>query len=387
MPRPKGSKNKSTDEAEEISIEDLQGMSPSERFLRMAGPRMEKKFGEAGRARQELEDMTQPTLIVPDLGHQYALQATGYRGGRSMVLAAEPGASKSSLALYLSNLAIQQGGLSTYLDMEHALNEDHLGYYLDDPDTFARQIRNPGTIEEAVEMMREVNRVYGEIDPERKTPKLIVLDAIGGAASKRELDSDKEIADMKVGGVSSYMTSAARVMNHEFTRTGTIGIFINHAKEKIFTGFEAGLPRSAEDKMSYPGGKGVIYASSYFELMKRGGQLRDEEKNRTGFRVTSQFVRNRGRVNGRSYGYDVVFGESLRFVAATMDMLSVAGTAGLKVKSKRYWCPDIGVTEASKLNDADMYELIHGDSNIKARFQLELGITKTDDSDTTDETP
>jgi RecA/RadA recombinase len=385
-PRGKSSKNKSGEEdpVDDLSVEDMQALSPSERFLRLSGPRMEKKFGEAGRIRKELEDLSQPLLMVPDLGHQYALQALGYRGGRSMVLAAEPGAFKSSEALYLCNLARQQAGMADYLDMERALNHDHLVYYLDDPEEFTRHIHSPGTIEEAVEMMREINRIYGEIDPERKMPKVIVLDSIGGAVSKRELDGDKEIADMKVGGVSGYMTSAARVLNHEFTKTGTLGIFINHAKEKIFTGFEANLPRSAEDKMSFPGGKGVIYASSYFEILKKGSQLKDSDKVRMGFSVTSSFFRNRGRINGRSYGYDVVFGETLRFHAHTMDMLAMGAVCGLKVKSRRYWCPAIGVPETSKLNDEEMYRVIHDHPEHLLRFQQELGIL--DEPDPTVET-
>ena len=359
---------------DDISIEDLKDLSPSQRYLRLAAPRMEKKFGESARARQELEDLSQPLLMVPDLAHQWALQAQGYRGGRSVVLAAEPGASKSSLALYLCNLARRQGGLADYLDIERALNEDHLSYYLDDPEEFTQHIQQPGTIEEAAEMMRETNKIYGLVDPERKMPKVEVLDAIGGAASKRELDSDRELGDMKVGGVAGFMTTAARVLNHEFTKVGTIGIYINHAKEKIFTGYEAAVPRAAEDKVSFPGGKGVIYACSYLEYLKKGSAIKDSEKARMGFTVTSTFWRNRGRINGRSYSYDVVFGETLRFFPHTMDFLVNSATLGLRAKNRKYWCPDIGVTEEHKLNDEEMYALIHDDPAIKRRFQEALGI-------------
>ena len=364
---------KETD-TEDVDIADLQNLSVSERSLRLAAAGMEKKFGESGRARQELEDLSQPMLLVPDLAHQYALNALGYRGGRSMVIAGEPGGSKSSLGLTLCEWAIQQGGTADYLDLENALNHDHLGYYLSDPDAFVQHIRQPLHIQDGIEMMRYLNKTYRKLDPERKLPKVIVFDSIGGAPSKHELDEDKEIAQMQVGGSSNYLTVAARAINNEFVRSGTLGVFINHAKKKIFLGFDATVPRSKEEKMTYPGGSGVIYAASYFELLEKGSQTRDTDKHRTGFAMESSILRNRGRVNGRGYGYDVVFGEGLSFERHTMEWLALGATLGMKVKAKRYWCPEIGVTEADKLDAADMYRHIHGSPEIMTRFQQTLDI-------------
>ena len=376
-----------TTPTDDISIEDFTDLSPSQRYLRMFAPRVQKKYGDDIKVRNTLDDVTQPVLTVPDLAHQWALQAEGYRGGRSLVIAGDPGASKSSLALFLSNLARQQGGLADYYDLERALNLAHLQYYLNDAEEFIQHVQQPDTINQGFKLMVETNKVYGDIDPERTVPKITVLDALGGGLSDDQLEEDYEVGDSGFAGNAKVTGNACKLINYLYTKTGSVACYINHAKEKIFTGRDALVPRSAEDKIYFPGGKGAIYVCSYLEYLKKGSTLKDNDKARMGFTVTSTLWRNRGRINGRSYSYDVVFGETLRFYPHTMDFLAASATLGLKVKGRRYWCPEIGVTEADKLNDEEMYARIHDDPAVKRRFQEALGIldaeTVPDDAEET----
>ena len=106
---------------------------------------------------------------MPDLGNQYALGRIGYSMGRINYILATEGASKTSRLLHLCRRAMDQGGMAAIVESEGEIDEDIIEYYLG-PHTeeFLKNIYHPDTLEEGMEMSRDILKAFKEVDPDNK---------------------------------------------------------------------------------------------------------------------------------------------------------------------------------------------------------------------------
>lgn len=363
---------------DDTSIEDLTKLPARERFRIMNAERMAKKYPESA----HVDDAK--FLVIPDLGNQYALGRPGYCMGRINYLLAEEGASKTSRMLHLCGQALRQGGLAALVETEGEIDEAILEYYLGEhAEYFAKNcIKHPKTLEEGMEMSRDILRDFEATDPDRELVKVLGFDSVGGSVMARTLDDDREIGDTRVGGSGLYMSEAVKTIKHHCKKSGTLWVVLGQLKEKIETGF-SGPPKAYLEKVTGLGGKALNFETAYWEILQRAGTLKDGD-DKSGFRVKSTFKKNKRGVQWREYRYDIQFYQNLSGCAPTMEMLSIGSICGLKSKNfgslgKRYWCEALQIDESGRLPIEEMYELIHRPENIGI-FQDALGI-KHDMSD------
>lgn len=367
MAKPK----KSLPDASDINIADLKNKTAAERALILMQGGMSKKFPTAKIFNGKTIDETPLFIEVPDLSMQYALGRVGYACGRINYILGFEGSSKTTNLLWKINLALKQGGLAALVEWENALDPDHIAYYVEEPEKL--QIWKADSLEEGMEMTRELLKIFGDADPDGLLPKIIGADSIGGSIMKRALEDKHEIGDARVGGSGLYMSAAVGLINNLCARTNTLWCPIGQAREEIPTGF-SGPPKADLEKIVAKGGKALPFHSTYWEVLKRGATLKGDS-GKTGFTVRSTFKKNKKGVQFREYTYDVEFYKGLNFSQHTMDFLSLGHIGGLQEKKNRFWCEPMGISESDKKEPEEMYAIVHSPQHI-GRFQEALGIRR-----------
>lgn len=322
-------------------------------------------------------------LGVPSLGLQWALRAPGFALGRVMTLLGFEGSSKTSFMLWLANLAIEAGGLAAMVETENAGSSEQIKYYIKQPDKFYVPEETPDTLEQSFDLARYFLKVFAEIDPENKLPKVLVFDSIGGIATERAMTEDHQFGDQRVGGKSLIVTDAVEVLKVLAKKTNTLLIFGNQAKDKINTSAMKSfmLQNMAEwEKITGPGGRKLPFDSTFYIYMKKRGGLKDKEAGsltegiRRGFSCEGFFMKNKVREPYFSFTYQVVFGKSLSFVDSTLEILVASEILGTqKNKAGYYWAPGVGISEEQRMKEDEFYNLIHSPGYIE-KFQEAMGI-------------
>jgi RecA/RadA recombinase len=383
-------RSKKQEQLDEASIDDHSQLTPSQRFLAINAARMAKKFPKVKHATGASEGNDALFLTMPDLGNQWALSRPGYAMGRVCYILGEEGTSKTSRLLYKCGLALKAGGLAAIVEWEDAMDPDHISYYLGD---YADQlvIHHADSLEQGMEMSREVLRQFAEIDPEGKLVKVLGADSVGGSVMERALDDEREIGDARVGGTGLYMGAAVPLLKHQCARTNTLWVVLGQLREKIETGF-SGPPKAYLEKVTGKGGKSLPFEATYWEILQRGATLKDGDGAKDGFRVRSTFKKNKKGVQWREYSYDIEFYKNLSGMVPTMEMLSIGSICGLKSKAggskgKKYWVEGLGQSDVEGGKIDEIYDLIHQPCNI-TMFQDALGIRRdmSDIPDTTTNT-
>lgn len=358
--------------SDDSTLQDLSDMTPMERFRLVNADRMSKKFPKAQHTTNA------KFLVVPDLGNQWALGRVGYCMGRINYILASEGASKTSRLLHLCRRAMEQGGLAALVESEGELDEEILGYYLGDyAEEFQKNIYHPDTLEEGMEMSRQILKSFKEVDPDNQLVKVLGYDSVGGSVMRRALDDDREIGDNRVGGSGLFMSDAVKLIKHFCKDTGTLWVVLGQLREKIETGF-SGPPKAYLEKVTGLGGKALDFETAYWEILQRQGTLKDADGAKEGFRTKSTFKKNKRGIQWREYFYDIEFYSDLSGITPTMNMLSTGSICGLKSKNygsqgKRFWCEGLNQSESDRLPIKDMYQLIHSPENIGI-FQKALDI-------------
>lgn len=311
-------------------------------------------------------------IVIPDLGRQYALGRPGYTCDRIKYVLAAEGSGKTAAMLYELNLVIKAGGLATLVELEHAIDQQMISYYIEEPEKLV--IKQADSIEAAMAVVLETLKEYEEIDPERKLVKMIGTDSVGGGVMNRAFEEGREIGDSQVGGTGKFMSDAVGIINNRCAFTKTFWHVIGQAREEIPVGF-SGPPKPYWKRVTGKGGKALPFHATYFEVMQPGKTLKDDDI-MAGFEVRSFFRKNKRGVPFRSYTYDVRFGEGITGCQHTMDLLAVGSIGGMKCVRNRFWCPEIGIEEGDKMTPDEIYPIIHQPEYI-GHFQRALGI-KTD---------
>lgn len=345
-----------------------QALSPQERFLRMAG--------NIGSGIKGLEHSTGATvdanpiwIVIPDLGRQFALGRIGYTCDRIKYVLAAEGSSKTSALLYECNLVIKQGGFAAIVEWEHALDRTMIENYIEEPDKLI--IKQAGSLESGLKVTKQLLEFFGDLDPEKKIPKIIGADSIGGAVMERAFEEGREMGDTRVGGSGLLMSAAVGEIAMLCASTRTFWHVIGQAREEIATGF-SGPPKPYWKRVVGKGGKALPFHATYFEVLQPGKTHKAGEE-MVGFEVRSFFRKNKRAIPFRSYTYDVRFGQGIVGYQHTMDLLAVGEIGGMKCKLNRFWCPEIGIPESSKMPPHEIYPIVHSDEHI-GHFQEALGI-------------
>jgi recombination protein RecA len=181
-----------------------------------------------------------------------ALGVGGMPRGRIVELYGPESSGKTSLALSVGAQAIKAGGVMGFVDVENAINFDHVRDMGVDLRYFV--LSQPDSGEEALQMMERMAE-SGKFD-------YLVLDSVAALIPRAELEGD--IGDTHVGLTARLMSQGLRKLTAIAAKHNVTMVFINQIREKI--GVMYGNPETT------PGGKALkFYASVRMEVRSAAG--------------------------------------------------------------------------------------------------------------------
>ncbi len=250
-----------------------------------------------------------PAISTGSISLDAALGIGGVPRGRIVEIYGPESSGKTTLALHIVAEAQKQGGITGFVDAEHALDPryaEKLGVITDD-----LVISQPDSGEQALEITEVLVR-SSALD-------LVVVDSVAALVPKAELSGD--MGDSHMGLQARLMSQALRKLTGVISKSNTCVIFINQIRMKI--GVMFGNPETT------PGGNALKFYSSIrmdirrISAIKEGG---DVIGNRTRVRV----VKNKMAAPFRQAEFDIVYNQG---ISKAGDLLDLATEMDLIKKS------------------------------------------------------
>src|SRR6476619_7772517 len=199
------------------------GIMDKHKALEAALAQIDKNFGKGSIMRLGANDRSHDVEAIStgSLGLDIALGIGGVPRGRVIEIFGPESSGKTTLALQVIAEAQKKGGVSAFIDAEHALDPVYarkLGVKIDD-----LLISQPDTGEQALEITDTLVR-SGAID-------VLVIDSVAALTPRAELEGD--MGDSLPGLQARLMSQALRKLTAVVGRSNTCLIFINQIREKI----------------------------------------------------------------------------------------------------------------------------------------------------------
>jgi len=283
--------------------------------LQAALAQIEKQFGKGSIMRLGEGEAIRDIEVVStgSLGLDIALGVGGLPRGRVVEIYGPESSGKTTLTLQVIAEMQKQGGVSAFIDAEHALDAQYaekLGVNLQD-----LLISQPDTGEQALEIVDALVR-SGSVD-------LIVIDSVAALTPKAELEGD--MGDSLPGLQARLMSQALRKLTGSIQKTNTMVIFINQIRMKI--GVMFGSPETTT------GGNALKFYSSVRLDIRRIGAIKKEE-DVIGNRTRVKVVKNKMAPPFKEVEFDILYGQG---ISREGDLVDLASEANIVDKSGAWY--------------------------------------------------